>query len=45
MQSLRHVSSEQRTLTWMIARVWLGALVISFLSVKLVPVRTRSDPR
>jgi hypothetical protein len=44
-QSLRHVSAEQRTLTWMIACIWLTALAISFLSVKLVPARTRSHPR
>ncbi len=44
-RSLRHVSAEQRTLTWMIACIWLAALAISFLTVKLAPGRTRSDAR
>ena len=44
-QSLQPVSAQQRTLTWMIASIWLAALAISFLTVKLVPARTRSHPR
>jgi hypothetical protein len=41
-QSLQTISAQQRSLTWSIACIWLAALAISFLTIRLLPARTRS---
>jgi hypothetical protein len=38
-QSLQGTSSQQRSLTWSIAYIWLAALAMSFLIARLLPVR------
>jgi hypothetical protein len=40
-QSLQTISAQQRSLTWSVACIWLAALVLSFLTVRLLPARTR----
>lgn len=40
-QSLQTISAQQRSLTWSLACIWLAALTLSFLTVRLLPARTR----
>jgi len=42
-QSLQAISVQQRSLTWSVACIWLAALVLSFLTVRLLPTRTRQQ--
>jgi hypothetical protein len=39
-QSLQDISSQQRSLTWSVAYMWLAAFAISFLIARLLPART-----
>jgi hypothetical protein len=41
-QSLQTISAQQRSLTWSIACIWLAALTLSFLTLRLLPARTAS---
>jgi hypothetical protein len=44
-QSLEIISAQQRSLTWSVACIWLAALALSFMTVRLLPAHTRPRAR